>query len=92
MAIILCGIYTILWCWMGQIAYYDFTHHGDGETIGLSLYYFAFIVILPYFLTTVAFAVFSTKLKKFYWNMVGFILVFIPVAALIGFLVNYING
>ncbi|MGY4535943.1 hypothetical protein ACVW0P_000337 [Mucilaginibacter sp. UYNi724] len=91
-AIILCGIYFLLWCWIGYVAYYDFINQGDGETIGLTLYYFLFVVILPYLLITSGFALFSKNSKIFYWNMVGFILVFIPIAVFIGFLVSYVNG
>ncbi|MET3978478.1 hypothetical protein ABIB62_001047 [Mucilaginibacter sp. UYP25] len=91
-AIIFCCIYFLLWCWIAYVTYYDLTHHGDGETIGLTLYYFLFVVILPYLLITSGFALISKNSKIFYWNMVGFILVFIPIAALIGFLVSYVNG
>ncbi|WP_377143290.1 hypothetical protein [Mucilaginibacter lutimaris] len=90
-AITFCVIYFLLWCWMGYIAYHDFTHNGDAEVIGLTLYYFALIVFLPYLLITMAFAMFSTKSKKFYWDMAGFVLIFILIAALMAFLVSFIK-
>ena len=88
-AIAFCGIYLLFWCWIAYIAYNYFIHSGGGETIGMSLYYFFFVVFLPYLLITSLMALFSTKSKTFYWDMVGFILSFIPIAFLVGILTHY---
>jgi hypothetical protein len=88
-AIAFCGIYLLLWCWIAYIAYNDFKHPGGGEAIGMFLYYFFFVVFLPYLVIASLMALFSVKSKSFYWDMVGFILSFIPIAFLVSILTPY---
>ena len=75
------SIYLLCWLYLSFVAYYDYAHHGDGETIGLSLYYAFFVVLLPYLITTLLFTGFSKAKRKFYGVLC--LLVAAPIAVIL---------
>jgi len=79
-ASLLYTLYLLLWCWLAYIGYNDLTHHGDGESIGTSLYYFCLFVFLPYFIINFLLSLFSRTGKEYYATMNWLILGMIPVA------------
>jgi len=78
------GIYFLCWIYLGFIALNEFTHYGDGETIGMCLYFFFPFICLPYFILTGLKAMNSKHESSFYWRLVWLILVPLPIAVLVG--------
>jgi len=70
-------IYIIVWLWLFYVAYYDFTHYGDGETIGMSVFGATLLLFIPYFAINVLLSK-VYKLSQFYYHLALLSIIPIP--------------
>ncbi len=67
--LIITCFYTLCWLWLLYIGYHDYTNHGDGETIGMSLFGALVFLFAPYFLITLVLAFAAKSNKTFYGGL-----------------------
>jgi hypothetical protein len=47
-AVSMFALYVLVWLWLFYVGYYDYSHYGDGETTGMSIFGAIIVLFIPY--------------------------------------------